>query len=105
MDCFKEIANNLLDIYANYKTKSVDDVVMFSQLWESTALGFSGIGGDMLTTAMTTVVFVVDGSADVYFRNRLAYTIKNPNNLFKEDLAKRQMKECSQCNLYEQKYN
>ena len=90
MNYFKEIANNLLDIYADYKTKSVDDVVMFSQT-----------GGDMLTTAMITVVFVVDGSADVYFGNRLAYTIKKPNNLFKEDLAKRHMKKRSQCSLYE----
>ena len=60
-------------------------VAFFPQTWGSTALGFSGIGGAAITTAYT-VVLKYNNRFAVYFNDRFAYAIDNPNELFKEDL-------------------
>ena len=54
----------------------VDEVEIYSfpQTWGSTALGFGGIGGSAMTTAMTVVV-ISYGVAAVYFAGRHAYTV------------------------------
>lgn len=45
----------------------------FPQVWGSTALGFGGMGGQMITTAQTFIV-IGDSEAYVYFGGRYAYT-------------------------------
>lgn len=51
------------------------DVILFSQTWGSTALGYSGVGGAAMTDAYT-VVIEFQGVYCVYFGGgRLAYKI------------------------------
>lgn len=60
---------------------------MFPQTWGSTALGFGGIGGQAMTSAYTTVVcddYI--GWNGVFFGERLAYLILNPNQDFYKDM-------------------
>lgn len=63
----------------------------FDQLWESTALGFDGIGGSMVTMART-YVFIPQGlnRAYVYFGGRFAYEC-DVNERFKIDLYNHSM--------------
>lgn len=61
------------------------DVYMFPQTWGSTTLGFGGIGGQAFTRAYTVVVEDLDANIySVFFGERLAYTVQNPNKLFFE---------------------
>lgn len=57
-----------------YRENDIVDIWQFDQVWDSTALGFGGIGGSALTGALTTVVLKIDGNVDVYFSTRKAYT-------------------------------
>ena len=69
------------------------DFHMFSQVWESTALGFNGIGGQALTKAYTTVVKEMNLNIyGVFFEERFAYAIENPNEIFFEDFDNHNMK-------------
>lgn len=72
------------------KAELIADV--FSQTWPSTALGFGGIGGQMMTSAYT-VVFndVILNVAIVFFDGELAYIIEDVNDKFYEDLKNRNM--------------
>lgn len=65
---------------------------MFPQTWGDTSLGFGGMGGQAITSAYTTVI-VEDcaGWCGVFFGERLAYTILNPNQTFYDDLHNGQM--------------
>jgi len=67
-------------------------VAMFEQTWDSTALGFGGIGGQAITAAYTVVVEGPMGDACVYFAGRLAYHIKRPNAAFNIDMSTHSMK-------------
>lgn len=69
------------------------EVRAFPQVWGSTALGFKGIGGQMITSAMTTVVSFRDSQdpslwakAYVYFGGRFAYSAHPTNGDFIRDL-------------------
>lgn len=74
---------------------------MFPQTWGSTALGFGGIGGQAMTTAYTTVVEDYNsGWVGVFFGERLAYKIKNPNRRFYDDIANGKMVEVAKCGVY-----
>ena len=64
----------------------LDDVVVFTQMWGSTALGFGGIGGAAMTTA-PTIVFRLGDHYAVYFGGRHAYTLSNPGPKFFSDMA------------------
>lgn len=67
----------------------------FDQLGESTALGFGGVGGDMMTRARTYVIIYED-SAYVYFNGRYAYTVNEPwNEEFNNDIADECMAGCA----------
>ena len=67
-------------------------LTMFKQTWGSTALGFGGIGGQAMTDAYTTVIEdEVHGWAGVFFGERLAYIMYEPNQKFYEDLRNHQM--------------
>lgn len=82
-----QIAREILSIEADlpsrfeYKDKpypTVNDFEMytFEQIWGSTALGFSGAGGQAMTSARTYVFIPVDCDQKcfVYFAGRFAYT-------------------------------
>lgn len=68
----------------------VDVLMLWQQMWGSTALGFGGIGGAAMTTADVVLVRTYPSTA-IYFGGRLAYVIQNPNKTFWEDVAARQM--------------
>ena len=60
---------------------------VFTQLWGSTTLGFSGIGGSAMTEAYTTVCNMDNAEVyGVFFGEKLAYVVKNPNDRFFVDL-------------------
>lgn len=71
------------------------EFLRFVQPWGSTALGFGGIGGQMFTSAITTVVGCEDSDGVptfyVFFGGGFAYAIKNPNRRFYEDMHKGHM--------------
>jgi hypothetical protein len=68
------------------------EFTMFSQTWGSTALGFGTMGGQMITSAYTTVVEdIYSGWCGVFFGEALAYKIKNPNEKFKKDVYNHDM--------------
>lgn len=75
-----------------YKEEDIADEIHFRQTWGSTCLGFGGCGGDCMTSAYTSVIVKHDGSADVLFNGRKAYSVKNMNDNFKHDLLSRYMK-------------
>lgn len=75
-------------------------IAFFPQMWGSTALGFNGIGGAAITTAYT-VVLKYNGRYAVYFNDRFAYAIDNPNALFVEDLNTH----CMACVREQSKYS
>lgn len=69
------------------------EMTMFLQTWGDTSLGFGGIGGQAITSAYTTVVRdTYSGWCGVFFGEKLAYKIKNPNQTFNEDVCKFEMK-------------
>lgn len=67
------------------------DLYIFEQIWGSTALGFGGVGGDAMTSAMT-YVFVpqVEEDCIVYFAGRFAYKVPY-SRVFADDIAKQNM--------------
>ena len=76
---------------------------MFPQMWNSTALGFGGLGGQAITSAYTTII----GSAiyrkefAVYFNGRFAYRVDNPSDQFFTDINNRQMKSVMDSTAYQ----
>ena len=88
----EDLVKVALNLDNKYKENEVDDEVHFRQTWGSTALGFGGFGGDMMTGAWTSVIIKSDGSADVFFNGRKAYSVLNMNDEFKNDLIRRHMK-------------
>lgn len=102
--------NNLVSEFEQYIKENLKqypevEVYSFPQGWGSTALGYGGIGGQAMTSAQTIVLYdVCEGIARVYFGGgRLAYEIKNPNQLFFDDLSRWQMKEISRSGAYRRK--
>lgn len=78
------IKHNLPDQYIDLVFEAV-----FPQIWGSTALGFGGIGGRAMTTAYTTVISADNfGYWGVFFGERLAYTVLNPNQTFFDHMFK-----------------
>ena len=73
----------------------------FDQTWESTALGFGGVGGSALTTERTYVFMPEDKDfAYVYFGNRFAYKVDNPNDKFFEDIKNCEMSSVKESGKY-----
>ena len=65
--------------YSDNSNPTLDDfeIHTFEQTWGSTALGFGGVGGQMMTSA-TTYVFIpmgVNQKCFVYFAGRFAYAV------------------------------
>lgn len=89
-----------------YIKKHYPEIIMymFPQIWGSTSLGFSGLGGQAMTTAYTTVVCEeYAGYYGVFFHERLAYIIKNPNDKFFDDLHKMKMSDVAHSGSYRRK--
>jgi len=88
-DFESQIKNRFTSLLSEKKMYLDFEITIFSQMWGSTALGFGGIGGQAMTAAYTTVIwddyYNIWG---VYFEERLAYIIKDPNKKFMEDVFK-----------------
>lgn len=97
---FEEMIRVALALDNQYKEGDFWDVVHFSQTWGSTALGFGGIGGQAMTSALTSVIFRNDGKIDVLFGGRKAYTVPKMNQAFFDDLSKRCLKSVSESSVY-----
>lgn len=77
------------------------EVNVFLQTWGSTCLGFGGIGGQAMTSAYTTVIWEESaGIYGVFFDEGLGYVIKNPNDLFMENMNSHRMFERSRSGAY-----
>lgn len=68
------------------------EIYSFPQSWGSTALGFGGVGGQMMTTAQTTIVSL-ETTAWVYIGGQLAYCVEEwqRNEAFNRDMQHHQM--------------
>jgi hypothetical protein len=75
------------------EVRDITSVAVFEQMWGSTALGFGGIGGAAMTTALTVCLRGHNGDWCVYFSGRFAYRIDTPNERFHDDMRKRRMLE------------
>lgn len=76
---------------------------VFTQMWGSTALGFIGVGGQAMTEAYTTVCYLCDEKVyGVFFGEKLAYVIKNPNTAFLNDCSRMEMASQFEVNRYQQ---
>lgn len=76
------------------------NVVMFMQMWGSTALGFGGMGGAAMTPAYTVIVKGPAGDACVYFMGRFAYRVPTRNAAFMADMAAQRMASVQNANKY-----
>ena len=77
--------------YSDNSNPTLDDFELhtFEQTWGSTALGFGGIGGQMMTSA-TTYVFIpmgVNQKCFVYFAGRFAYAVDYSEKFMKDVLG------------------
>lgn len=84
-----------------YNNDDIADIWQFDQTWGSTALGFNGIGGSALTSALTSVVLKTDGNVDVYFGTRKAYTKKISQKIM-DDVRKFQMASVMDSHIYDE---
>ena len=57
------------------------------QVFSSTACGFPGLGGAMMTPAEVTVAVAAEGGACVYVTGRLCYLVREPNEEFQRALT------------------
>lgn len=93
--------NQIKDDERFKKYHPVITMYMFPQTWGDTSLGFGGIGGQAMTTAYTTVICEeYIGYYGVFFHERLAYIIKNPNDKFFNDLYKMKMSDVAHSGTY-----
>ncbi len=90
------------DIQERCDGSSIDDfdIYDFDQTWGSTALGFSGMGGQSITVARTYVLIPRDLEvAYVYFGGRFAY--RTPiNDRFREDIRSHRMASVAESGRY-----
>ena len=87
----------------NKADHNVDDFTLhvFTQTWPSTALGFSGWGGQSITSARTYVFIPVvkDEDCIVYFAGEYAYSVPY-SDVFMEDVRKNNMASVSKRGKY-----
>lgn len=80
------------------------DLLTFNQTWGSTALGFGGMGGSMMTTARTYVFIPSFGCEGqkcfVYFGDRFAYSV-DYSDVFMDDVRNRWMEPVYKIGKYE----
>lgn len=61
------------------RNSDIRDIKCFTETWGSTALGFGGVGGAAMTTALT-VVITTDQYIGVYWGGLLGYLIDRSKN-------------------------
>lgn len=83
-------ADSIVERSRRPKISDIEVIAMFPQTWSSTALGFGGIGGQAMTPAYTVILRCGIEHA-VYFAGRHAYTVKQPNDKFFQDLQRNYM--------------
>ena len=79
----EDLSARLLDEARSPDSMFVDrvedfELYVFEQTWGSTALGFGGMGGQMMTSAMTYVLVPISANTDfcfVYFGGTFAYKV------------------------------
>ena len=85
--------------YSDKSNPTLDDFELhtFEQIWRSTALGFGGVGGQAVTSAMTYVFIPmgVNQKCFVYFAGRFAYTVDYSDKFMKDVLG------CNVASVYE----
>lgn len=86
------------------RAQEIEVCAMFPQTWESTALGFGGIGGAAMTTAYTIALRGPQGDVLVYFVGRFAYRVSKPNETFSSDLSSFALCGVDEHQKYERKY-
>ena len=98
-------AKDLISIYQDIQHRISPGISLtlydFDQTWASTALGFGGVGGSMMTTARTYVLipYSAQDRAFVYFGGRFAY--RTPiNDRFREDLKNHRMASIAESGRY-----
>ena len=85
-------------------TRDIEVMSMFAQEWESTFLGFSGLGSDEKTVAYTVILGCsATDEACVFFGGKFAYKVYKPNDTFLEDLSNREMKSIEGAYIYGEK--
>lgn len=107
-----EMARELLAIEADlpfrfkYKEKpypTIDDFELytFEQTWGSTALGFGGVGGQMITSARTYVFIPIscDQKCFVYFAGKFAYEV-DYSEKFMDDVLERNIASVTESGKY-----
>ena len=96
------IINDLIDKINEDFPNNPTEVFCFPQTWGSTSLGYGGFGGSAMSNAHTIIIHAIhDNVYRMYFGCiRLAYEIKDPNQLFMEDLRNMQIKDKSRMLLY-----
>ena len=100
----REILNSGADLpyrfdYSDKSNPTLDDFELhtFEQTWGSTAVGFGGVGGQMMTSA-TTYVFIpmgVNQKCFVYFAGSFAYAVDYSDKFMKDVLG------CNVASVYE----
>lgn len=103
-----EMAKELIEIYQDMPNRqrslnSTDFIVYnFDQLWNSTALGFDGVGGAALTWSRTYVLIPkeADHIAYVYFGSRFAYSCPTNTEAFWKDVKTSMMASVNDKHIY-----
>lgn len=76
--------------YSNNSNPTLDDFELytFEQTWGSTALGFGGVGGQAITSAITYVFIPIsiNQKCFVYFAGRFAYAVDYSEKFMKDVL-------------------
>lgn len=62
------------------------DLIVFTQAWPSSSLGFGGFGGQVLRMAVTTCVFHLDVYVGVFFGGCFAYR-KEKDSVIMQDIV------------------
>lgn len=70
-----QIIHSILEVDDHFNVYEVDNYTIYPQTWATTALGFNGWGGDVMTTAPTTAIEAA-GKIYVLFGGRHAYSAK-----------------------------
>lgn len=97
------IINTLLDNFQkDLKERDDIDVYVFPQTWGNTALGYGGVGGSAMTSDSTIVLHAQYlNVVRVYFGcKRLAYQIKDPDQIFFKDLYRCDLADASKAGKY-----
>ena len=104
MKYFRDVNEMIEEVKEDFKNKTGHaltdmelmyevSIYTFPQTWGSTALGFGGMGGQMMTQAQTTIIEVntISNYAAVFFGGKFAYSVKNMNEAFIKDVSQFRM--------------